>query len=147
VLGKSVLEKLDAAFETSSKQQEFNNVTTNTGSAIETQSGSTPTEVSETDTTGAATIPTVPTTNAGSQNGKGDLGNSAGVSTKTTEQVVDGKVTILQGMTPELREQERNKPFLGKAGEFVNLIKAFFNQSTVNSPLVLVKDYTNVKTL
>ncbi|MBK7299078.1 MAG: hypothetical protein IPI79_00850 [Moraxellaceae bacterium] len=144
ILGEGSLQKLDIAFEavTTTQQQEAKNVTTNTSSTVKAQSGSTPTEVSETDTTGAATIPTVPTTNAGSQNGKGDLGNSAGVSTEDSESPIateDGIVTVLKGVTEAVREEERNQPF-----NLRNLIKAYFTQKkgdASNSPLVLVKDF------
>ena len=55
------------------------------------------------------------------------------------EEVADGKVIVLQGVTEAVREEERNQPF-----NLRNLIKAYFTQKkgdASNSPLVLVKDF------
>jgi len=55
------------------------------------------------------------------------------------EEVEDGKVTVLQGVTEAVREEERRQPFSVR-----NLIKAYFTQKkgdASNSPLVLVKDF------
>ena len=54
----------------------------------------------------------------------------------------DAKVTVLQGVTDEIREEERNKPF-----SIRNMIRAYFTQDTTedeqkgNNPLVLIKDF------
>ncbi|MBK8327168.1 MAG: hypothetical protein IPL02_09210 [Moraxellaceae bacterium] len=56
-----------------------------------------------------------------------------------TEDVEDGKVAVLQGVTEAVREEERSKPFSAR-----NLIRAYFTQKksdASNSPLVLVKDF------
>lgn len=97
-----------------------------------------------------STEPTKDTTQESGDNNTGAIiedttstGQGSGEATTVTNQaeVEDGKVTVLQGVTEEVREEERSKPFSVR-----NLIKAYFTQKkgdASNSPLVLVKDFIN----
>ena len=83
----------------------------------------------------------------GEQTGRGTSEATQSAETSTESQVEpvateNAKVTVLQGVTDAVREEERNKPF-----SIRNLIRAYFSQSTTDdetkgsNPLVLIKDF------